>query len=84
MRLQFDATPEELRVFLTETTEMLEQQLNEECSAAWGGARTATQNVAFRVIEVVDDVNGGRVPIWGPCPLTEEEEAILRGLTQMN
>lgn len=64
--------------------EMQESKLRQESSATWGGARATTQNVAFRVIEIVDDANGGRSPIWGPCPLTEEEEAILRGLTDMN
>lgn len=52
-----------------------------EDSATWGKARMMTQTVAFRVIEIVDDASAGRSPIWGPCPLTEEEEAILRGLT---
>jgi hypothetical protein len=69
----------------TETsTEMQKAKLTEDCSAAWGGARVTTQTVAFRVIEVVAEADGGRSPIWGPCPLTAEEEAILMGLTQAN
>lgn len=69
----------------TETgTEMQRRKLTETNSAAWGGARATTQTVAFRVIEVVDEADGGRSPIWGPCPLTAEEEAILMGLTESN
>ena len=64
--------------------EMQDKQPREECSATWGGARATTQSVAFRVIEIVNDANGGRSPIWGPCPLTAEEEAVLRGLTDIN
>jgi hypothetical protein len=67
----------------TETsTEMHEGRLTEQASAAWGGARATTQAVAFRVIEVVEEADGGRSPIWGPSPLTAEEEAILLGLTE--
>lgn len=40
-----------------------------------------TESVAFRVTEEVTDPEKGSVPIWEPCPLTEEEEAILRGET---
>lgn len=56
--------------------------LRTECSATWGGARVATQSVAFRVTGIVDDAEKGRTPIWEACPLTEEEERILRGLTE--
>ncbi len=56
--------------------------LRTEGSATWGGARLATQSVAFRVTGVVDDAEKGRTPIWEACPLTEEEERILRGLTE--
>jgi hypothetical protein len=47
----------------------------------WERARMTTQAVAFRVIGVNDDSVSGRVPIWGPSPLTAEEEAVLARLT---
>ncbi len=47
----------------------------------WATARQTTQTVAFRVIGIVEDEATGRTPIWGPSPLTLEEENILRGLS---
>ena len=47
----------------------------------WNTARQTTQSVAFRVIGVLEDERIGRTPIWGPCPLTTEEENILRELS---
>jgi len=46
----------------------------------WEHARMTTQSVAFRVIGVNEDAASGRVPIWAPCPLTKEEEAVLARL----
>ena len=43
-------------------------------------SRQTTQTVAFRVIAVIEDALTGPTPVWGPCPLTAEEENILRGL----
>ncbi|MGZ4813893.1 MAG: hypothetical protein ACXVZV_00685 [Terriglobales bacterium] len=43
--------------------------------------RSTTQSVAFRVIAVIEDATVGRTPVWGACPLTEQEESILRELS---
>ena len=61
-------------------TEMQPEDLRLECSATWGGVRAVTQTVAFRVTGTMEDSDKGRVPIWEACPLTQEEEEILRGL----
>jgi len=39
------------------------------------------ESVAFRVIGFKEDSETGRTPIWGPFPLTEEEEAVLARIT---
>ena len=50
-----------------------------ECSAAWGGARAVSEDVAFRVTEVDTDEQNHPKPAWEPCQLTAEEEEILGG-----
>jgi hypothetical protein len=45
-------------------------------------ARSTTQSVAFRVIGFVEDEAEGRTPVWGACPLTEEERTVLRCLSE--
>jgi hypothetical protein len=65
-------------------TAMQPDDLRLDCSATWGGARAATQTVAFRVTGIRDDADKGCVPIWEACPLTKEEEAILEELRLNN
>ncbi|HUN89166.1 MAG TPA: hypothetical protein VMU28_10270 [Terriglobales bacterium] len=65
-------------------TEMQPEDLRLECSPNWDSAPPSTQSVAFRVTGIRDDSEQGRIPIWEACPLTEEEEEILRGLRLSN
>lgn len=65
-------------------TEMQPEDLQRECSATWGGARATTQTVAFRVTGTIHDSDKGCVPVWEACPLTEQEEEILRELRLSN
>lgn len=65
-------------------SEKQELEQAEDRSATWGGVRAVTQSVAFRVIGVNDDPKAGPSLVWWPSPPTEEEEAVLRGLRQLN
>ena len=61
-------------------TEMQDRKSRQECSALWGGSRSASLTVAFRS---TPDVTGAMNPSGKfdqPWPLTEEEEAMFCGL----
>jgi len=58
-------------------TERQETKAEMRCSAAWGGAKPTTDNVAFRVTDEGEQAENEARPPWEPCQLTAEEEALL-------